>query len=189
MDDRAHINENGGAYAGLDRYVARKKIVADLEEQGLLAAVKDHTNNVGHCDRCKTVVEPRLSTQWFIKIQAARRESHRRRQARCERQQSHPLHAGELREDLPRVDEEHPRLVHLAPALVGPSHPRMALRRLPQDHRARARLEATPPPARTAAPVKSRRKPTFSTPGSPPACCPSPSSAGRRCSIGEGYRL
>ena len=68
MDDRAHINENGGAYAGLDRYVARKKIVADLEAQGLLAGVKDHVNNVGHCDRCKTVVEPRLSTQWFIAV-------------------------------------------------------------------------------------------------------------------------
>jgi valyl-tRNA synthetase len=69
MDDTGHINAEGGAYAGLDRYVARKKIVADLEEQGLLGAVKDYTNNVGHCDRCKTVVEPRLSTQWFIKIQ------------------------------------------------------------------------------------------------------------------------
>jgi valyl-tRNA synthetase len=69
MDATAHINENGGAYAGLDRYVARKKIVADLEQLGLLAGVKDHVHNVGHCDRCKTVVEPRLSTQWFIKIQ------------------------------------------------------------------------------------------------------------------------
>jgi valyl-tRNA synthetase len=69
MDDRAHINENGGPYKGLDRYVARKRIVADLETQGLLGAIKDYTNNVGHCDRCKTVVEPRLSTQWFIKIQ------------------------------------------------------------------------------------------------------------------------
>jgi valyl-tRNA synthetase len=69
MDDTAHINAEGGFYAGLDRYVARKKIVQDLEEQGLLAAIKDYTNNVGHCDRCKTVVEPRLSTQWFIKIQ------------------------------------------------------------------------------------------------------------------------
>jgi valyl-tRNA synthetase len=69
MDDRAHINENGGPYQGLDRYVARKRIVADLEAQGLLGAIKDYTNNVGHCDRCKTVVEPRLSTQWFIKIQ------------------------------------------------------------------------------------------------------------------------
>ncbi len=71
MDDRAHINENGGPYQGLDRYVARKKIVADLEAQGLLAAIKDYTNNVGHCDRCKTVVEPRLSTQWFIAVNKA----------------------------------------------------------------------------------------------------------------------
>jgi valyl-tRNA synthetase len=69
MDDTGHINAEGGAYTGLDRYVARKKIVADLEEQGLLAGIKDHVNNIGHCDRCKTVVEPRLSTQWFIKIQ------------------------------------------------------------------------------------------------------------------------
>ncbi len=69
MDDEAKINAEGGSYTGLDRYVARKRIVADLEAQGLLGAIKDHTNNVGHCDRCKTVVEPRLSTQWFIKIQ------------------------------------------------------------------------------------------------------------------------
>jgi valyl-tRNA synthetase len=68
MDDTGHINAEGGAYAGLDRYVARKKIVANLEEQGLLAGIKDHTNNVAHCDRCKTVVEPRLSTQWFIAV-------------------------------------------------------------------------------------------------------------------------
>ncbi len=68
MDDRAHINAEGGPYAGLDRYVARKHIVHDLDEQGLLAGVKDYTNNVGHCDRCKTVVEPRLSTQWFIAV-------------------------------------------------------------------------------------------------------------------------
>ena len=69
MDETAHINAEGGVYQGLDRYVARKRIIADLEEQGLLVGVKDHTNNIGHCDRCKTVVEPRLSTQWFVKIQ------------------------------------------------------------------------------------------------------------------------
>ncbi len=69
MDDTAHINSEGGVYAGLDRFVARKKIVADLEEMSLLAGIKDHVNNVGHCDRCKTVVEPRLSLQWFVKIQ------------------------------------------------------------------------------------------------------------------------
>ena len=69
MDDTAHINQEGGAYEGMDRFAARKQIVADLEEKGLLAGIKDHVHNVGHCDRCKTVVEPRLSLQWFIKIQ------------------------------------------------------------------------------------------------------------------------
>jgi valyl-tRNA synthetase len=69
MDETAHINSEGGAYAGLDRFVARKKIVEDLEAQGLLAGIKDHTLNIGHCDRCKTIVEPRLSLQWFVKIQ------------------------------------------------------------------------------------------------------------------------
>jgi valyl-tRNA synthetase len=68
MDETAHINAAGGAYAGLDRFAARKKIVHDLEAQGLLAAVKDYTHNVGHCDRCKSIVEPRLSTQWFIAV-------------------------------------------------------------------------------------------------------------------------
>lgn len=69
MDDSAHINAEGGAYAGLERFAARRRIVEDLEKVGLLAGIKDHTHNVGHCDRCKTVVEPRLSLQWFIKIQ------------------------------------------------------------------------------------------------------------------------
>ncbi len=69
MDDTAHMNAEAGTYAGLDRYEARKRILADLEVQNLLVAAKPHTNNIGKCDRCKTVVEPRLSTQWFIKIQ------------------------------------------------------------------------------------------------------------------------
>ncbi len=68
LDDTAHITV-AGAYLGLDRYEARKRVLADLETQGLLVAVKDHANSVGKCDRCKTVVEPRLSTQWFLKIQ------------------------------------------------------------------------------------------------------------------------
>ncbi|HWZ43115.1 MAG TPA: valine--tRNA ligase [Candidatus Saccharimonadales bacterium] len=68
MDDQARINENGGAYAGLDRYAAREKILKDLDELGLLAGIKDHAHALGRCDRCKTVVEPRLSVQWFIKI-------------------------------------------------------------------------------------------------------------------------
>ena len=69
MDDTAHINAEGGKYAGLDRYVARKRVLEDLEAQGLLGTVREHTNSIGKCDRCKSVVEPRLSTQWFVKIQ------------------------------------------------------------------------------------------------------------------------
>ncbi len=69
MEDNAVINELGGKYQGMDRYEARKAMVADLEEQGLLIAVKDHQHNVGTCYRCGTVVEPRVSKQWFVKME------------------------------------------------------------------------------------------------------------------------
>ena len=69
MDDLGRINSEGGAYAGLDRFVARKRILADLTSQGLLAGERDHKLSVGVCDRCKTIVEPRLSEQWFLRIQ------------------------------------------------------------------------------------------------------------------------
>ena len=68
MDLHAHMNQNAGAYAGLDRFEARKQVLADLREQGFLVGEKDYTIALGKCDRCGTVVEPRLSTQWFIKI-------------------------------------------------------------------------------------------------------------------------
>jgi len=69
MDEHAHMNRNAGAYAGLDRYEARKRVLADLQEQGFFVAEKDYALSLGKCDRCGTVVEPRLSEQWFIKIQ------------------------------------------------------------------------------------------------------------------------
>ena len=69
MDETAHMNENAGKYAGLDRMEARQRIIKDLAEQGLLAGTKDYVVPLGKCDRCKTVVEPRLSEQWFVKIQ------------------------------------------------------------------------------------------------------------------------
>jgi valyl-tRNA synthetase len=69
MDEHAHMNANAGPYAGLDRYEARKRVLADLQEQGFLVAEKDYALSLGKCDRCGTVVEPRLSEQWFIRIQ------------------------------------------------------------------------------------------------------------------------
>ena len=68
MDEHARMNQNAGAYAGLDRYEARKRVLHDLQEQGFLVAEKDYTLSIGKCERCGTVVEPRLSEQWFIKI-------------------------------------------------------------------------------------------------------------------------
>jgi valyl-tRNA synthetase len=69
MDEHAHMNANAGAYAGLDRYEARKMVLADLEAGGFLVGEKDHPLALGKCERCGTVVEPRLSEQWFIRIQ------------------------------------------------------------------------------------------------------------------------
>jgi len=68
MDEHAHMNQNAGPYAGLSRYAARERVLEDLRTQGFLAGEKDYTIVLGKCDRCGTVVEPRLSTQWFIKI-------------------------------------------------------------------------------------------------------------------------
>ena len=68
MDDKGIINENGGKYQGLDRYEARKAIVKDLEEAGLLVKIKDHVHNVGTHDRCGTTVEPIISKQWYVKM-------------------------------------------------------------------------------------------------------------------------
>ena len=68
MTDDAHMNADAGKYAGLERFVARARVIADLEELGLMQKITEHTHNVGTCDRCKAIVEPRLSTQWFMKM-------------------------------------------------------------------------------------------------------------------------
>jgi valyl-tRNA synthetase len=67
IDERGFMNNEAGVFAGLERYDARKQIVAQLEAQGLIDKIEDYTNNIGRCQRCKTIVEPRVSTQWFVK--------------------------------------------------------------------------------------------------------------------------
>ena len=69
MNDDATINELGGKYAGMDRYEARKAIVEELKEMGLLVKIEDHNHNVGTHDRCKTTVEPLIKPQWFVKME------------------------------------------------------------------------------------------------------------------------
>jgi valyl-tRNA synthetase len=68
MTDEATISEAGGPYAGLDRIEARRRVKADLEAAGLLVEVREHSHAVGVCSRCGTVVEPRLSDQWFVAV-------------------------------------------------------------------------------------------------------------------------
>ena len=68
MNDDATINENGGRYAGLDRYEARRQIVEELDREGLLVRIEDYTHNVGTHDRCGTTIEPLIKKQWFVKM-------------------------------------------------------------------------------------------------------------------------
>jgi len=69
LNDDATMSELAGPYAGQDRYECRRNLVADLEKEGLLVRIEDYQHALGHCQRCNRVIEPRLSTQWFVKIQ------------------------------------------------------------------------------------------------------------------------
>ena len=69
LNEDGTVNENGGKYCGMDRYECRKQIVKDLEEGGFLVRVEPYKHNVGTCYRCGTTVEPRISKQWFVKMQ------------------------------------------------------------------------------------------------------------------------
>ena len=68
MNDDATINANGGKFEGMDRYEARKAIVKELDEMGLLVRIEDYSHNVGTHDRCKTTIEPLIKKQWFVKM-------------------------------------------------------------------------------------------------------------------------
>ena len=68
LDESGIVNENGGAYAGMERYAARDRVVADLQAQGLLETIDDYANSVGECYRCKTVIEPYMSKQWYVAV-------------------------------------------------------------------------------------------------------------------------
>jgi len=68
MNDDATINDNGGKYSGMDRYEARKAIIKELEELGLLVKIEEHVHNVGTHDRCHVTIEPLIKPQWFVKM-------------------------------------------------------------------------------------------------------------------------
>ncbi len=75
MDEHGVMNDKAGEYKGLDRFACRKKIVADLKEQGFLEEIEEYDHAVGHCYRCKTVVEPTTSLQWFVSVKPLAKEA------------------------------------------------------------------------------------------------------------------
>ena len=144
----------------------------DIKAAGLFVKEEDHVHQVGHCYRCNTVIEPYLSDQWFVRMQPARgqgAEGVGRREA--------PLLPPAVGEHVLELDEEHPRLVHLAPALVGSPHPGVVL----QAVRSHDRVPHGPDRVLEVRERRiSSRTPTSWTPGSPPPCGRSPRWAGRR---------
>ena len=75
FDEEGRMNENAGKFKGLDRYHCREELVKELKEKGYLLKMEDYRHSVGHCDRCRTVVEPYLSTQWFVRIKPLAEEA------------------------------------------------------------------------------------------------------------------
>ena len=111
-------------YRGLDRFEARKRVVADLEAQGLLERITDHTSMIPRGDRSGVVVEPMLTDQWYVRTKPLAEPA------------IAAVEDGRVKfvpenwtQDLLRLDAQHPGLVHLAPALVGPPHPGVVRRR------------------------------------------------------------
>ena len=163
--------EAGPAYAGLDRFECRKKVVADLEAQGFMEKIEPYTHQVSVSGRSGAVLEPLVSEQWFMKVDDAAQQA------------LEAVRSGRIRFTPERWDRrlgalahQHPGLVHLPPAVVGPPHPRLDLPGLRPHHRGRG------DPHRLRAVRRHRawsRTPTPWTPGSPPPCGPSACSAGR----------
>ena len=119
MNDDATMTAACGKYAGMERYEARKAIVKDLEEQGYLLKVEDHTHNVGTCYRCGTTVEPMVSKQWFVKMEPLAKPA------------IDVVRNGQIKLIPERMDKTYynwmeniKRLVYLPSAVVGSSHPR-----------------------------------------------------------------
>ena len=137
------MTDSAGPYAGMDRFEARERILEHLREHSLLMGERAHRHAVGHSERSGAVIEPQISTQWFVKTaplaEAALAAAARRAGAISPRE---PV------QSISRMDDQYPRLVHLAPALVGPSHPGLAQRCHRRDHRhargARSRPRPTP---------------------------------------------
>ena len=128
IDLEARMNEEAGPYAGLTVDDARNAIVTALDEEGFLDHIEDYVHSVGHCSRCKTVIQPLPSEQWWLDVrkeyEPGRSLSGEAARAVRDGRVDRPA---TLRKGLPALDGQHPGLVHLAAALVGPPDPGLVL--------------------------------------------------------------
>ena len=105
-------------YVGMDRFDVRRKIMEDLKAAGLVEKVEDYVNKVGHSERTDAVIEPKLSMQWFVKMESLARPA----LAAVEEGGGHKLCARQVQKHLPALDDQYQGLVHIASALVGTPH-------------------------------------------------------------------
>ena len=172
----AELAETIDALDGLDRFTARESVVAMMEERELVEKTDEHTHTVPHGDRSGVPIEPFLTDQWYVNAKALAEPA-----IASVREGPHRHRPEELGEDLFRLDGEHPALVHLAPALVGPPHPGLVRAGRRDLRRGDGGGGARPPPTGiTACGRSSLATRTCSTPGSPRRSGRSRRSAGRR---------
>ncbi len=122
MDPEARMNEAAGVYQGLDRKACRQKVLEDLNALGLLEKTEKYTHNIGHCYRCKTMIEPYLSKQWFVKVGPLAEKA-----IKAVEERGNPDLSQDLGKDLFRLDDQYQRLVHFPSDLVGPPDPGLVL--------------------------------------------------------------
>ena len=126
IDTDGKMTAEAGEFAGLDRFRLRKRVVASSSRsKACSSGSRTHDHAVGHCQRCGTVVEPLVSTQWFVKVEPLAAAAIRR----CEPTDGPQIVPASWTKVYFEWMQQHPRLVHLAPALVGPPHSRVVLRR------------------------------------------------------------
>ena len=183
----AKINEHAPKqYRGLDRFDARKQIVADLEAAGVFEKADKHKLKVPRGDRTGVVIEPMLTDQWFVAMSKAGPQrwkpskSITEQALECVCLRRDQVRPRELGQHLQPVAEQHPGLVHLAPALVGPSDSGLVWHQRRGVCGAQRGRSATAGRPRPATPGNSTATSTCSTPGSPRRCGPSPRWTGKK---------
>jgi len=108
------LNEQGAMYAGMERFEVRRQIEKDLEAAGLMEKTEPYTNKVGYSERTDVAIEPKLSLQWFLKMEELAKPA-----ADGGGERYHPLLSGEIQKHLPPLDGKHQGLVYQSPVVVG----------------------------------------------------------------------